>query len=291
MDLLLKIFLPISLAIIMFSLGIELKYADFKRVVQMPRAVLTGLIGQLFLLPGVTFVCLLMIDLNPAIEFGIMLLSFAPGGVTSNMLTKYANGSVALSVTMTAIASIVCIFTLPILVLASSDFFLKTEAPKINVGSIGLTMALITAVPVLIGVTFNHYKPALTRQISKPVSICATVLFVVIVIGAIASNFQQFIDNYQLTPVLIGLNFIMLFVGYLGAMIAKLSKPDALAIALEIGVQNATLGITVGALIAATGEALPIYSLASGLYGVTMYICAFVFIFIFRLKSWRSSNV
>ncbi|AEV35729.1 P3 protein (Solute carrier family 10 member 3) [Pseudovibrio sp. FO-BEG1] len=286
MDILLKLFLPLSLAFIMFSLGITLTLQDFKRVVQMPRAFSVGMLGQLLLLPAIAFLILQVVELEPAMAFGVMLLSFAPGGVTSNMLTRFSGGSVALAVSLTAVTSVLCVLTVPIFSAAAADYFLGAAMPKIDVTAIGISMALITAVPVALGVAVNHLAPSFTSAISKVVSLVASVLFVVIVLGAIATNWSVLTANIlELGPVLIFLNVVMLLIGYGGAKMMKLSHPDSVAIAMEVGVQNATLGITVGALIAMSGEALPPYSLASGIYGITMYGCAFLFILWARRKA------
>ncbi|SDR16394.1 bile acid:sodium symporter family protein [Pseudovibrio sp. Tun.PSC04-5.I4] len=286
MDIILKLFLPLSLAVIMFSLGITLTGQDFKRVVKMPRAFSVGLLGQLLLLPAVAFLILQVIELEPAMAFGVMLLSFAPGGVTSNLLTRFSGGTVALSVSLTAITSLLCVLTVPLLTAAAAVYFLGSDAPMIDVTSIGIAMALITTVPVALGVVVNHLTPAFSVRISKVLSAVATILFVVIALGAVATNWSVLIANIaELGPVLILLNVVMLLIGYNGAKAMKLSHQDSIAIALEVGVQNATLGITVGALVAMNGEALPPYSLASGIYAITMYGCAFVFIFWARRKT------
>ncbi|KZL15760.1 Sodium Bile acid symporter family protein [Pseudovibrio axinellae] len=286
MDILIKLFLPLSLAFIMFSLGITLTLQDFKRVVQMPRAFSIGMLGQLLLLPVIAFTILQMFDLEPAMAFGVMLLAFAPGGVSSNMLTRFSGGSVALAVSLTAVTSLLCVLTVPLFATAAAAYFLGAAMPEIDVTSIGIAMALITAVPVAIGVFLNHLAPTFIQKTSKAVSTLATVLFVVIVVGAVATNWSLLTDNIlELGPVLILLNMIMLLIGYAGAKSMKLSHADSVAIAMEVGIQNATLGITVGALIAMNGEALPPYSLASGIYGITMYGCAFLFILWARRKA------
>lgn len=280
MNIILELFLPASLLLIMFSLGISLTPANFLRVFTIPRAIILGLIGQLILLPAVAFLILANSHMPSAIAFSVMLLALSPGGVTSNILTKYAGGSVALSVSLTALSSVLCVFTLPVIAAAASHYFLRAEAPPINIARIGLIMALITVVPVAIGVALNTFWPAITARIEKIMSFVATVLFIVIVAGAIATNLPLVLPNLiTLAPLLILLNVIMLVIGYWIAKIAKLSHMDSVAIALEIGIQNATLGITVGGLIAVSGDTFPVYSLGSAIYGITMYFCGFSFIF------------
>lgn len=292
MDIILKLFLPLSLAFIMFSLGITLTLQDFKRVAQMPRAFSVGMLGQLLLLPTVAFLILQVVELEPTMAFGVMLLAFAPGGVTSNMLTRFGGGSVALAVSLTAVTSVLCVLTVPLFAAAAASYFLGAAMPKIDVTSISISMALITAVPVAMGVTVNHLAPSFASKISKVVEVLASVLFVVIVLGAVVTNWSLLMANIlELGPVLILLNVVMLMIGYGGAKMMKLSHPDSVAIAIEVGVQNASLGITVGALIAMNGNTLPAFSLASGIYGITMYGCAFLFIFWLRRKARANPEV
>ncbi len=279
MDIVIKLILPLSLAFIMFSLGITLTFQDFKRVAQMPRAFSVGMIGQLLVLPVIAFLILQVVTLDPALAFGVMLLSFAPGGATSNMFTRFSGGSVALSVSLTAITSMLCVLTVPVFAVMAADYFLGTAVPKINVTSIAISMTLITAIPVASGVALNHIAPSFTAKISKAASVLAIFLFTLIVLGAIAINWDVLVANiFELGPVLVLLNVIMLVVGYGSAKLIKLSHADSIAIATEVGIQNATLGITVGALIAMSNEALPPYSLASAIYGITMYGCALLFV-------------
>lgn len=279
MEIIIHLFLPLSLAIIMFSLGIGLTLNDFKRVFIMPRAIIIGLIGQMVLLPFIAFALLHVVQLPAELALGLMILSLAPGGVTSNVLTRLAGGTVALSVSMTAISSLLCILVLPLVVSASAGYFLQENTPPINVTKIGVAMAIITAAPVAFGVLLNELRPYHMAKIRKPVSVLAIVLFLVIVAGAIATNLHIVLPNIaRLAPILIGLNVILLFLGQITARLAKLSQNDSVAIALEIGIQNATLGITVGVLIAAGSQAIPDYALPSAIYALTMYLCGFGFI-------------
>lgn len=276
---LLEIVLPLSLAFIMFSLGLGLTIADFARVVKLPRGVFVGVAVQLVILPVIAFILLMIFPLPPEMAVGVMILSFCPGGVTSNILTKLAGGTLALSITLTGVVSLMAVITVPLLVAASVGYFMGSDAPEIDVSSLAIAMFLITAVPVAIGVAVRHFASGFAIGAEPWVSRIASILFVIIVIGAIASNWELFISNLPvLGPILIVLNVLMLIIGVVLARLVGLNKSDSVAIALEAGVQNATLGITVGGLIAVGVSGFSPYALASGVYGITMYLVTAPFI-------------
>lgn len=269
---LIDVALPLSLAIIMFSLGFGLTFADFGRVLSMPKAVITGVAMQVVVVPTVALILLSFTNLPPAMAFGVMLLSFCPGGVTSNILTKLAGGTVALSITLTAVVSLLSVLTVPALVGWAATAFLGNAAPEINVTAIGLSMFVITAIPVAIGVLLRFVAPAFADANEGRVGTLALVLFVVIVVAALATNWQMFMDNIGgLGPVLMLLNAVLLVLGVVMARVLGLSGPDGLCISVEMGVQNATLGIAVAGLIAQSGG-IPEFAVPAAVYGITMYI-------------------
>lgn len=276
---LLNVFLPLSLAFIMFSLGLGLTLGDFARVVSLPKAFFAGAFSQIVLLPLIAFALLHVFSLPPELALGVMILSFCPGGVTSNLITKLAGGAVALSVTLTAVVSLVSVVTVPLLVAWSANYFMGTAAPDIDVTSLAVAMFAITAVPVAIGVFMRHAAANLAERIETTVSRIAVVLFVIIVIGALASNWTLFVSNlFELGPLLIIMNILLLLVGLGVARALSLDRGDGIAIAIETGIQNSTLGITVGSLILETANGLPPFSLPAGVYGITMYVVALPFI-------------
>ena len=276
---LLTVFLPLSLAVIMFTLGLGLTLADFKRVVVQPKAFTIGVIGQVILLPIIAFALILAFGITGELAVGMMILSFCPGGVTSNILAKLALGDVALSVSLTGIVSLLSILTVPALVWFSVSYFMGTAAPEVNVTSLALSMFVITAVPVLIGVALRHYAPGFSLKAEAILSKIATGLFIVIVIGALAANWQVFIDNLpSLGPALIVLNVVLLLAGGALGRLFGLDGQEVKTVAIETGIRNATLGITVGSLIVAGAEGLTPYSLPSGVYGITMYLVTIPFV-------------
>ncbi|WP_412565574.1 bile acid:sodium symporter family protein [Thalassobius sp. MITS945101] len=279
---LLEVGLPLSLAFIMFSLGFGLTFADFARVLTMPRAVVAGVALQVLAIPAVAYLMLMVFDLPPALAFGVMILSFCPGGVTSNILTKLGGGSVALSITLTAVVSLLSVLTVPALVGWAGVTFLGAAAPEIDVLSIGLTMFAITAVPVLIGLFSRRQSGGKAARAEKVISLLAMVLFLLIVVAAIATNWALIVENIgTLGPVLVAINVVLLVLGVAVARGLGLSGGEGICISVEMGVQNATLGITVAGLVAQTAG-LPEYALPSALYGITMYLVTIPGLFVLR---------
>lgn len=285
MDSLITVFLPLALAIIMFSLGLGLTLDDFRRVVARPKAFAIGAFAQLILIPVVAYVLIILFRLPPELAVGMMILAFCPGGVTANLLTKLAGGEVALSISLTGVISLLAVFTVPVLTAFFASHFMGLDAPVINVTSLGVSMFLITLVPVAAGIVIRRLAEGFALKLDAIVSRLAVVLFVVVVVGALAANWRIFLDNITiLGPALIILNIILLGAGIFFGRIFGLSRPEAKAISLETGVQNATLGITVGSLIVEQVSALPPFSLPSAVYGITMYLVSIPFVFWLRAR-------
>lgn len=281
---LIDVFLPLSLAFIMFSLGLGLTPADFGRVARMPKAFALGAVAQVVLLPLIAFALLQVFALEPALAVGVMILAYAPGGVTSNIITKLAGGAVALSVSLTAVVSLLSVLTVPLLVAFAVAYFMGEDAPVVDVTALGLTMFAMTAVPVGIGVALRRFATGFATRFEPVASKIATGLFVVIILGALAANWELFVSNLPvLGPLLVVLNAIMLAVGYALARFGGLALRERIAVAIEAGVQNGSLAITVGALVAG-GDSLGPFSLAAGVYGITMYFVALPFVLWMRRK-------
>ena len=280
------IFLPLSLLFIMFTLGIGLTIQNFKNIIKQPKALVLGLVNQMILLPLIAFIIMLIIKLPSEMAVGMMILACCPGGVTSNMLTKIAKGDTALSISYTAIVSIITVFTLPLIVGLSMQYFMGSNAPSINIFSLGLTMFCITTVPVSIGLYINTKYHDFSVSFSPIAIKISTILFIVIIIGALASEWEAFINNLSLLgPAILLLIFLMLFIGYASAKLFSLNKQKSITIAIESGIQNATVGITIGNLILNQSSGLSILSLPSGVYGILMYLICLPFVFFFLKRA------
>ena len=281
-----KVLLPLILAFIMFSLGLGLKGHDFSRVLKFPVAFGVGLANQIVLLPLVALGLAYAFGLESIFAVGLMILAMCPGGVTSNILTKIAGGNAPLSISLTAITSLLSILTVPLLVAFSVNHFMGKDAPPVDVTRLGLTMFLITAVPVMIGMAFTAKSPTLVEKIAPVVSRTAVALFVLIIVAALANNWGTFSSNLgTLGPVAVLLNIVMLILGLGSAKILKLDHRNATTISIESGVQNGTLAIAVGTIVAAVeGKVLPPVTVPAAVYSITMYLVCVPFVF------WRRRN-
>jgi len=275
-----KVLLPLILAFIMFSLGLGLRGRDFSRVLKFPVAFGVGLLNQVVLLPLVALGLAHAFGLSSVFAVGLMVLALCPGGVTSNLLARLAGGNAPLSISLTAITSLLSILTVPLLVAFSVNHFIGEDAPAVDVTRLGLTMFLVTAVPVAIGMTLTKRCPALTERIAPRVSRTAVLLFVVIIVAALGKNWEVFSSNLgTLGPVAILLNVVMLGLGLASSKALRLDARDATTISIESGVQNGTLAIAVGGIVAAVeGQVLPPATVPAAVYSITMYIVCVPFV-------------
>ena len=274
--------LPLSLAYIMFSLGLGLKVSDFGLILSEPKAFAVGLGNQMVVLPIAGFGIASIFDLSGEMAVGLMILACCPGGVTSNILTKLAGGDTALSISYTAVVSVVSVITLPLIVGLSMDHFMGTASPNIEIFELGVTMFLLTTVPVMIGMLIRRYSETAADGIEPLIGKIAAVLFIIIVIAAIASEFDTLMENIgTLGPAVVVLNILMLGIGWKSAMVLDLENNQATTVSIESGIQNATVGITVGGLVLApeAGATLSVLSLPSGVYGVLMYFVIAPFLY------------
>ena len=275
-----KVLLPLILAFIMFSLGLGLRGRDFSRVLKFPVAFGVGLLNQVVLLPLVALGLAHAFGLSSVFAVGLMVLALCPGGVTSNLLARLAGGKASLSISLTALTSLLSILTVPLLVAFSVNHFMGEDAPAVDVTRLGLTMFLVTAVPVAIGMALTKRCPALTEKIAPGVSRTAVLLFVVIIIAALGKNWEVFWDNLGiLGPVAVLLNVVMLGLGLASSKALRLDARDATTISIESGVQNGTLAIAVGSIVAAVeGQVLPPVTVPAAVYSITMYFVCVPFV-------------
>ena len=274
------IFLPLSLVFIMFTLGLGLTSSDFTNLIYKPKPFFIGIMNQMLILPLVDFIIISTLGITKEVAVGMMILASCPGGVTSNMITKLAQGDTALSISYTAVISILTIFTLPIITGVSMNHFMGADAPPLNILSLGLTMFFITAVPVGIGMLVRSKKKSFADTFDPTATRISTVLFVIIILGALASEWDTFVNNFfQLGPAIVLLIVIMLFVAYTSSNWLKMNKKQSITVAIESGIQNGTVGITVGNLILNPASGLSILSIPSGVYSILMYFICLPFVF------------
>ena len=194
-NVIIDVVLPLSLAFIMFSLGLGLTTSDFGLVFTEPKAFAIGITNQMLVLPIIGFSVATILGLSGEMAVGLMILACCPGGVTSNILTKLAKGDTALSISYTAVVSVVTVISLPLIIGFSMDHFMGEAAPEIDILSLGVTMFMLTALPVTVGMLMRRYSPERTDKIEPGASKLAAGLFVIIVIAAIVSEFDTLMDN------------------------------------------------------------------------------------------------
>ena len=274
------IFLPLSLIFIMFTLGLGLTLNDFINLVHTPKAFFVGIMNQMILLPLVAFIIVSLMGITKEIAVGMMILASCPGGVTSNIITKLAKGDTALSISYTAVISILTIVSLPMITGFSMKYFMGADAPPLNLLSLGLTMFLITALPVGIGLSVRSKYRTFADSFEATATKISTILFIIIILGALVSEWNTFINNLlKLGPAIILLMVVMITIGYKSSNWFKMSNRQAVTVAIESGIQNGTVGITIGNLIINPETGLSILSIPSGVYGILMYFICLPFVF------------
>lgn len=273
-----EIFLPLSLAVIMFGMGLTLTLSDFKRILIYPKAVTLGLVNQLLLLPIIAFGFCVLFDLPPELAVGLMILAACPGGATSNLITHLAKGDAALSVTLTAISSVVTVGSIPLIVNFAIVYFIPGgEQQQLNVLGTVIAVLFITIIPVSIGMMVKKKSPLLAGKLDNPFKIISTVFFVVIIIAALLKERANLIDNFSLVgPAAIALNLATLLMGYFSARFLGLGRKQSTTISIESGIQNGTLGITIAATLLVNSQ----MAIPSAVYGILMFGTSAVLIWI-----------
>lgn len=266
--------LPVALFTVLFGMGLSLVPADFRRVVLQPKAKIIGLCCQLLLLPAVAFVLALLFRLPGELAVGLMILAACPGGATSNVITHLSRGDTALSVTLTAISSTACVFTIPWIAGWSMDWFMGSGAAvALPFWKTLAQLAFVTILPILCGMAVRHARPSLALRLERPANIFALVFLALIIAAAVARE-KDLGHQFALAgPAAIALNLVMMFLGFGIGKIARLPRAQQVTIAIETGIQNGTLAlaITLG-LLESARIAMPavVYSLFMFLSGAFM---------------------
>jgi len=268
-DIVSGLLLPVSLAFIMFSLGLGLTPPDFARIVRQPRALIVGVVCHFVLLPLVCFAMIKVAGLTGAFAVGFMILAACPTGTTSNLLTYIARGDVALALSFTAVASVLTIFTLPLVVAFSLQHFAgAAQAVSAPVGPMMAQVFVMMGLPVALGMFVRHRWTAAALRLEPRFTKVATVLFILIVLAAVARNWPLLRDNFTtLAPFAVALNLTMLLCGFMAAWLVRLSRRQSVTLGIETAVQNATLALVVASsVLQQDAMAIP-----GALYGVLMY--------------------
>ena len=277
---------PIALALIMLGLGLGLTTQDFARVLKTPKDFLTGFISQLIILPIVAFILIkilgMFLEISPEIALGVMIIAAAPGGITSNVLTKFANGDVALSVSLTAVISIISIITVPLIVFTSADLLGVSFADEnINITGTALKMALVVAVPVILGMIIRKFADNFIGSKTSIIDKITGILFLIVFIAIWVEEKDNIFDYLaQAGLVVLILNITMMIIAYYLAKTFASGIDQIKCISLECGLQNGTLAVFVATEI--SNEI--IYMIPTAAYALIMYFTGFIFIYFLRNK-------
>ena len=280
MNIVTDIFLPVALAFIMFSLGLGLTGADFLRVLKQPKDFFVGAISQIILLPVIAFVLVKFWPISPELAIGVMIIAAAPGGVTSNILTSFARGDVALSISLTAIISLLSVITVPFIIVTSLVLLgSENVSQNISLTSMAISMFLIVTVPVIIGMIFRRFASNAAIKfelIAKKISI---VLFIIVLLGAILAEKDNIVSYFaDAGPITLVLNVVMMIVAFYVAKLLGTGNAQKKSIAIECGLQNGTLAIFVGTTLFGGGA----FVIPAATYSLIMFATSLIFVFLVK---------
>ena len=271
---------PLSLALIMLALGMGLTVQDFSRVAKQPKDFLVGLICQLIFLPVIAFILVILFKTPVELAVGLMIIAAAPGGVTSNVLTKFANGDVALSISLTAIISLLSIFTVPFIIFKSLDMLdVSANTNQISMLGISIKMFLVVTLPVIIGMIIRKFATNFISSKEKIIQTISLILFLIVLFGAIIqerSNIMPYMKQAGIITFL--LNIIMMIIGFYVAKFFATGAEQRKCISLECGLQNGTLAIFVATQIFNDVA----YIVPAAIYSLIMFVTSIIFVFLIK---------
>ena len=274
--------LPIALAFIMLSLGLGLTVGDFARVAKQPRDFVVGAVSQVVLLPAVALGLVSIWPLAPELALGVMIIAAAPGGVTSNLLTAFGRGDVALSISLTAVMSLLSVVTVPFIVVFSYTHLVGGDLGDVSVVETALGIFLIVALPVLIGMAVRRWLERFATRAEPTARRISALLFVLVLAAAIYQEHENALEYMgQAGPVTAVLNVLMMALAYVLARLLASGPRQRIAISLECGVQNGTLAIAVATLLFGGGLAV----VPAATYSLIMFGSALIFIALLRRQA------
>ena len=274
-----KTIAPVCLAIIMFGLGLGLTLADFKRVITIPRDFIIGFFGQVIILPIIAFILIHIISMPPEIALGVMVIAAAPGGVTSNILTKFANGDVALSVTLTAVVSLISVITVPLIVYNSASFLGFEISKEISMINIAVKMFFVVTVPVIFGMIVRSFMTDFIVSKTLLIQRLSVILFLIVFISIWVEEWDRivsFITRAGLVAFI--LNMTMILIGYYMAKFLASGLRQRKCISLECGLQNGTLAVFVATQLFDD----IVFMVPTAAYALIMFVTSIIFVLIVR---------
>jgi BASS family bile acid:Na+ symporter len=274
-----KTIAPVCLAIIMFGLGLGLTTSDFIRLLKTPRDFFVGFLSQVILLPVIAFGLILIIPMPIEIAMGVMIIAAAPGGVTSNVLTKFANGDVALSVSLTAVVSLLAIFIVPLIVFNSANFIGVEITKEISMKSIAVKMFFVVTVPVLFGMIVRSLMTDFIISKTLIIQRLSIILFLIVFISIWVEEWDRIVSFIARAGLVTGiLNLVMIFVGYYVAKMFASGVPQRRCISLECGLQNGTLAVVVATQLFDE----MVFMVPTAAYALIMFVTSIFFVLIVR---------
>lgn len=286
MDAIISTALPLGLAFIMFALGLGLSVPDFTRILTRPTAFFAGAFAQIVLVPVATFTIITLLGITGPFAVGFMILSACPGGAASNIISKIAKGDVALSVSLTAVISLISIITVPFIIAGSSRYFMGDAAVSINITRTATIMFLLTALPIGLAMICRQLMPQQAQRVEPFATTTATLVFATIILGAIGSNLDLVFENAaRLGPTVLLLLVTLLSIGF--GLSRALGRPNAEAktISIEVGIQNGSLGIAIASILVTERTGFPLEAIPSAAYGITMFLTLIPAVLWFRSMS------
>jgi BASS family bile acid:Na+ symporter len=280
MSIVTDVVLPIALAFIMFALGLGLTFDDFARVATRPRDFIVGALSQIVLLPVVAFLLVSVWPLPPELALGVMIIAAAPGGVTSNILTAFARGDVALSISLTAVISLLSVITIPIIVVFSYTQLIGNDAGgDVSVAGTAISVFIIVTIPVLLGLAVRRLAETFAMRFEPLARNISAVLFVLVLAGAVFAERNNIVEYFaQAGLITLVLNVVMMVLAYGIARLFASGLRQRIAISIECGLQNGTLAIAVAALLFGGGLA----TVPAATYSLIMFATALIFIALLR---------
>ena len=280
MNVVTDVILPLALAFIMFALGLGLTGSDFLRVIKQPRDFFVGALSQVILLPVIAFILVKIWPIAPELAIGVMIIAAAPGGVTSNLLTSFAKGDVALSISLTAIISLLCVVTIPFIVLTFVELLGGSNITQdISLFSMSRDMFLIVTVPVILGMLLRKFSSGVALKLEPIAKKVSIILFVLVLLGAIAAERENVISYFaQAGLITLVLNVVMMVVAYYVAQFLASGTKQKKCITIECGLQNGTLAIFVATSIFGGG----VYVIPAATYSLIMFATSLIFVYLVK---------
>jgi BASS family bile acid:Na+ symporter len=273
-DLLKTVLLPLALIFLMVGMGMSLTAADFRRVLFAPKATLVGVACQLLALPSLAFGLAYLFKLPGDLAAGLMLVAACPGGPTSNLITHLSKGDTALSVTLTALSSMVTVFTIPLILGFAMGHFLEGEASiQLPFGKTLVQLMVVTVIPIILGMWIHAARPGFSQRMSKPVNVMSVVFLALIIMAAVLKEKDLGAQIKAAGMAVVALNLGGMLIGFAVAGLARLGNPQRVAISIEVGIQNGTLALAIAlGLLENSGIAVPavVYSLFMFMSGAAM---------------------